>query len=69
MLSYLPLLYARAGTDVHRYGNLIHLYISAEMCPAPLFPSTTIQIKPNYTILLFLFSNEEGLLGVGGDVT
>lgn len=59
---------------MHRYGNLIHLYISAEMCLTLLFPTTataaaTVQIKPNYTILLFLFSNEEGLLGVGGDVT
>lgn len=42
------------------------------MCLTLLFPATTtatVQIKPNYTILLFLFSNEEGLLGVGGDVT
>lgn len=69
VLSYLPLRYTWVGTDVHRYGNLIHLYISAETCRALLFPTTTVQIKPNYTILLFLFSNEEGLLGVGGDVT
>lgn len=68
VLSYLPLLHTRVDTDVHRYGNLIHLYISAEMC-LTLLVLATVPIKPNYTILLFLLSNEEDLLGVGGDVT
>lgn len=49
----------------YHYGNLIHLQISPETYVALLFSTTTVQIKPNYTILLFLSNNEECCWGWG----
>lgn len=74
VLSYLRLalcFYALADTDARHYGNLNHLQISPETyLTHPFFSTTTItittvQIKPNYTLLLFLSDNKGGRWGWG----
>lgn len=58
------MLYALVDTDARRYGNFIHLQISPETYLTPFsFSTTTIPIKPNYTILLFLSNNKAGCWG------
>lgn len=58
------MLYAQLNAQAHRYGNFIHLQISLETyLPPPTTTTNTIPIKPNYTILLFLFNNKEGCWG------
>lgn len=67
ILSYLRLalcFYALADTDARHYGNLNHLQISPETyLTRPFFFHH--QIKPNYTLLLFLSDNKGGRWGWG----
>lgn len=74
ILSYLRLalcFYALADTDARHYGNLNHLQISPETYLTPPLPPTStatitaVQIKPNYTLLLFLSDNKGGRWGWG----
>lgn len=57
------MLYALVDTDAHHYGNPIHLQISPGTYVALVFSITTVQIKPNYSILLFPSNNKEGCWG------